>query len=115
MDVLRVELECGQGPYRSSLYDYESEIYRALDNHSGSDFHPSPWNDCGGIDYMERCGFVDRAQFEAWFSLRERELLKEYGFKLARYKARPERVRQGLRQVVFEYGTAELIERTELV
>ena len=103
--VLRIENAQGEGPYNAPIYDSRWSKIKAEHNYSrpaptryGEPWHcmPScPWRD------SHVCGFLDRAQLNAWFSQEELQLLVELGFTINQYQVAEEDILLGQSQITF--------------
>jgi hypothetical protein len=105
MDVYRVEMECGTGPYR----DPREDNWRYAAYHTSSHL-PCPYEEGIGIKSSERCGFASRKQFIKWFNARDRREMRKRGYRLVRFEVPAEAVRKGKAQVVFERSLATPVE-----
>jgi hypothetical protein len=98
--IFRVECPHRSGPYRARCCVVRRDI--GFDGHT-----PAPWNDGIGkapwessrTGYAGVFGFESRAQYEAWFSYRERRVLQERGYRLREYEG--DIVARGRSQVLF--------------
>lgn len=67
-----------------------------------------------GIRHDERCGFWSLAQLRQWFDIENNlDVLDRAGHSISVYKVPADKIRYGVRQVVFNYSVARFVERFE--
>lgn len=103
MEVLRIEDETGNGPFRGTDCRGADIHDRFVPYQERSQRMPTPWED--GITFapgIHHCGFASIEQMEMWFSSPlGREEMRLAGFKLYSYSVSEHDVNQGEFQVVF--------------
>lgn len=105
MIVYRCENEDKKGPFCTGGHFYE-ERFELLDRHNTLNSHPVPWKD--GIDLRDAdfCGFQSIELLKKWFSKKEREALRGFGWKFYALEVDKSRVKLGKHQCAFVHEFA---------
>ena len=103
--VLRVENARGEGPYSVPIHDKRWWAIRAEHNYTrpGPTRYGEPWYSYPSSPWRDShvCGFLDRAQLNAWFNQAELQLLVELGFTINQYQVAEEDILLGQSQITF--------------
>lgn len=108
MIVFRCENENNKGPFWVNG-PFLSKRRELLDHFQSDDNFPTPYEE--GIDRRETdyCGFQDIEKLQKWFTKREREALRKFGWKFYALEVDKARVKLGKRQCVFRRDAAKII------
>jgi hypothetical protein len=107
--VYRVENWHGAGPYNES----HTGLHAMHEAHTGNRPHPTDDGIACPLT-TEHCGFSTRADLDWWFRGYKR-VLHEYKFNIAFYLVKPQLIRYGHRQIMFERGDLLPVERYPII
>lgn len=115
MIVYRCEnVDLNKGPFWAHEPYYE-ERFALLDRHNNTGRnHPVPWKDGIHLEDKDFCGFQDIKKLKKWFSKKEREALRKWGWKFYMLVVDEKYVKLGKHQCGFQRNKAEIVkEMTE--